>query len=165
MARMAVELRQQVLEMRASGKTCAQIAKQIGRSPQRVARIVQQELERLGKQQADGLDAKKRLEELRLDQLLAAWWDRAQADKDALEKVLAIVGLRARLLGMGRQANGKGGNAPVLIQIVEKTLPDSRHEVKVVPAGLGDENAANGTPDALPGKLNIDAKDSTEQTR
>jgi hypothetical protein len=146
---MDVEKRQKALELRASGWTYAKIGKELKTSTARAAKVVAVELDRLSRMTADGMDQKRQLEQLRLDALLEKWWPRAMEDEAALEKVLAIVGLRARLLGLGR-AGGKGTGQPgVTVVITERTLDAPKQVTVLDQSGNGQSPEAAALP-ALP---------------
>lgn len=58
------------------------------------------ELKRLNKQAQEGIAEVKRLELERLDALLASWWERAQNDPVAFDKVLTLMNRRSLYLGL-----------------------------------------------------------------
>lgn len=71
------------------------------------------ELKRLNKQAQEGIGEVKRLELERLDALLASWWERAQADPIAFDKVLTVMGQRARYLGLNAPEQNQSQNINV----------------------------------------------------
>jgi hypothetical protein len=112
----AAERRSEALRLRKGGTTYAQIGRELGVSEQRAHRIVTQELARLNAERAEQAAEVTRLELERLDVLLAGVWAKAQAgDGPAIDRVLSIMGRRAKLLGIDapekRELAGAGGGA------------------------------------------------------
>ena len=92
------ERAEQALSLRKAGLTYKEIGRRMGFTEQRAYHLVTQELARLNQQRAE---AASRLELERLDRLLAAIWDKAQAgDFGAIDRVLSIMARRAKLLGI-----------------------------------------------------------------
>ena len=95
------ERAEQALSLRKAGLTYKEIGRRMGFTEQRAYHLVTQELARLNQQRAEAAEAVSRLELERLDRLLAAIWDKAQAgDFGAIDRVLSIMARRARLLGI-----------------------------------------------------------------
>jgi hypothetical protein len=87
----AAERRTQALELRKGGATYARIGAALGVSEQRAHRIVTQELARLNARRAEEASAVTRLEQERLNALLAAVWPAAAAGDDpAIDRALSI---------------------------------------------------------------------------
>jgi hypothetical protein len=81
--------------------TFRQIGREMGVSEQRAHAIVTQELARLNAKRSEDAGAVTRLEVERLDVLLAAVWEKAAGgDPASIDRVLAIMARRARLLGI-----------------------------------------------------------------
>lgn len=91
------EKRQQAMQIRLSGRTFAEIGEQLDIDKTTAYRLVREGIERIGHDEAEAL----RDEDLaRLDKLLTAVWDNAlTGDLAAIDKVLAIITRRARMLG------------------------------------------------------------------
>jgi transcriptional regulator len=90
-----------VLKLRLQGLSFREIAEQIGVCEQRAYTICRQELDRLNKIRTEAAEQTQRLEIGRLDALLAAVWAKAQqGDLHAIDRVLAIMQRRAKLLGL-----------------------------------------------------------------
>jgi hypothetical protein len=84
-----------------AGATFRQIGDRMGFTEQRAHALVTQELARLNAQRAESAAAVTRLEVERLDALLLAVWSKAlHGDLPALDRVLAILARRAKLLGI-----------------------------------------------------------------
>ncbi|HEX8859791.1 MAG TPA: helix-turn-helix domain-containing protein [Actinomycetes bacterium] len=93
------------LQLRQAGATYAQIGRQLGVCESRAWRIVQRALRRVV---ADPLEELRRLETLRLDALQLAIWPKAMAGNLlAVDRVLAIMARRARLLGLDAPAQSR----------------------------------------------------------
>src|SRR5262249_42861327 len=87
--------------LRLAGKTFTQIAAEMGVSEQRAHAIVSEELARINAERSEQAEAVRQLELQRLDALLSAVWEKAkQGDVAAVDRVLAIQGGGARLLGL-----------------------------------------------------------------
>jgi len=110
----ASERRTEFLNLRIEGKTFAEIGAALGVSPQRAHAVVTEELQKLNAERAEAAAEVTRLELERLDKLLAGVWEQATAgDGPALDRVLAIMNRRARLLGLDaprkQELSGPGG--------------------------------------------------------
>jgi hypothetical protein len=91
----------QALELRKAGLTFREIGERMGVTEDRAHQIVTRELARLNARRAEDAGAVTRLEVERLDVLLAAVWEKAAGgDPAAIDRVLAIMARRARLLGI-----------------------------------------------------------------
>jgi hypothetical protein len=89
------------LDFRLAGKTYREVGQLMGFSEQRAHQLVTQELQRLNALRAEAAAEVMRLEAERLDALLAGLWDAAKGgDVAAVDKVLAIMGRRAKLYGL-----------------------------------------------------------------
>src|SRR5690349_13779376 len=98
---LAAERRIAALELRKAGRTYAAIGMALGVSEPRAHRLVTKELARLNEKRAEAGAEVTRLEMERLDQLWAAVWDAAKGgDHHAIEKALAIMSRRAKMLGL-----------------------------------------------------------------
>jgi hypothetical protein len=112
----AAERRTQALALRRGGATFGQIAAFLGVSEARAHKIVTQQLQRLNKTRAESAAAVLRLELERLDGLFMALWPKARSgDGAAVDRVLAIMARRAKLLGLDapekRELSGSPGPA------------------------------------------------------
>lgn len=142
---LAAERRTKALELRKEGRTFAAIARELGVSEQRAHRVITAELQRLNARRAEQAAEVTRLELERLDALLVAVWGKAQeGDTQALDRVLAIMARRTRLLGLDaprRQELTGGGGGPLRFSLEEalaadKELEGWEHE-RQQPAGGG----------------------------
>lgn len=106
----AAEKRRQALDLRTSGLTYQQIAHELGyRSAGYVCDIVRAELDKLPKEPAEAV---RQLELTRLDAMLLGLWAEAKAGRWlAVDRVLAIMDRRARLLGL---------DAPVTVDLMPR---------------------------------------------
>lgn len=112
----AAERRTQALELRKQGMTFAQIGAALDCSEQRAHKIVTEELRRLNEHRAEQATEVARLELERLDALLAGVWEKAKGgDGPAIDRALAVMNRRAKLLGIDaperRELTGKDGKA------------------------------------------------------
>jgi hypothetical protein len=110
------ERRTRALELRKEGKTFAEIGRAMGFTEQRAHRVVTEELQRLNADRAEQAAEVTRLELERLDGLWAGVWESAKGgDGPAIDRALAIMARRARLLGLDkaekRELTGAGGGA------------------------------------------------------
>jgi hypothetical protein len=97
----AAERRSVALELRKAGATYAAIGKTLGCTEQRAHGIITGELQRLNAQRCEAAAEVTRLEVERLDALLLGIWQQAKAgDGPAIDRVLAIMARRAKLLGL-----------------------------------------------------------------
>lgn len=99
-ARVATAARRlRCVELAATGKTYAEIASQVGFANKSSARKAV--VAALAARQVDAVDDLRRLEVSRLDQLQSASWEDALAgDARAVDRILRIITLRAKLLGL-----------------------------------------------------------------
>mgnify|MGYP001042940397 CR=1 FL=1 len=90
------------LELRAAGLTYRQIAVELGYSTPTLAyRAVQRAVQRLQREYTEQMLA---LELERLDALQRAVWDKAMSgDVGAVRAAVSIIGLRAKLVGLGQE--------------------------------------------------------------
>lgn len=97
----AAQRHTQALELRLGGATYREIGAALGCSEPRAHQIITEELTRLNTERAETAAEVRRLELERLDALLAGIWPAAQSgDGPAIDRVLSIMGRRARLLGL-----------------------------------------------------------------
>jgi hypothetical protein len=97
----AAERRTKALELRKQGKSFGQIGAEMGVSEQRAHALVTQELQRLNQHRSEEAAAVCRLEVERLDEMFAGLWAQArQGDGPAIDRALAIMARRAKLLGL-----------------------------------------------------------------
>lgn len=99
-ARVATAARRlRCVELAATGKTYAEIASQVGFANKSSARKAV--VAALASREADAVDDLRRLEIARLDELQAASWEDAlTGDMRAVDRILRIITLRAKLLGL-----------------------------------------------------------------
>jgi hypothetical protein len=97
----AAQRRTLALALRIQGKTFREIGTALNFSEQRAHAIITSELARLNGERSEKAEEVRRLELERLDALLAGCWDSARGgDPPAIDRVLAIMARRARLLGL-----------------------------------------------------------------
>jgi hypothetical protein len=107
------------LDLRKGGLTFREIGERMGFSEQRAHRLVTEELARLNAERAEAAEAVTRLEVERLDALLAAVWPKAKdGNLAAVDRVLAILARRAKMLGIDRE---KGGGTVLMQQAINTT--------------------------------------------
>jgi hypothetical protein len=121
----AAERRTRALELRKQGLSYREIGRELGISEQRAHRVITAELARLNAKRAEQAAEVTRLELERLDSMWAGVWEKAKAgDGPAIDRALAIMGRRAKLLGLDapdrRELTGaKGG--PLSLRVEELT--------------------------------------------
>ena len=143
----------QALELRKGGLTFRQIGQRMGFSEQRAHTLVTEELQRLNTQRAEAADAVTRLEVERLDSLLAAVWPQAMKGVlTAIDRVLAILARRAKMLGIDAD---KGGNTIIMQQAVAQTAAMTAEERKdaMIAILTACNRPWNGGPESEAGKL------------
>jgi len=98
-ARISIAERERAALVRKSGRTYDEIARTVGFADRSgAARAVQRALDATVR---EGADALRQLEAERLDALTAALWSKAiDGDERAVDRVLAVMERRARLLGL-----------------------------------------------------------------
>lgn len=107
----AAKRRTEALALRLEGKTFKAIGDAMSCSEQRAHRMVTQELARLNARRAEAADEVTRLECERLDALLAAVMPGARQGKVRhIDRVLAIMQRRAKLLGLDKPSRREIGN-------------------------------------------------------
>jgi hypothetical protein len=132
----------EVLQLRLEGLTFRQIGERLGFSEQRAHQLVTEELARLNAERAEQAAEVTRLELERLDALLAAVWDGAsRGEVGAIDRVLAIMNRRAKVLGIDaperRELTGRGGR-PLDVRLEDLT----DEELGRIAAGGGEGAAA-----------------------
>jgi hypothetical protein len=96
----------EALELRLQGLTFDQIGARMGFSRQRAHALVTEELARVNGERNEAAAQLRNLEAERLDRLQAAVWPMAMGgDLKAVDRVLAIMARRARLLSLDAQPN------------------------------------------------------------
>jgi hypothetical protein len=125
----AAERRTRALELRKEGKTFTAIGKELGCSEQRAHKLVTLELQRLNRRRAEQAAEVTRLEVERLDVLLGGVWAKAKAgDAAAIDRVLAIMGRRARLLGLDAPSKiaptDPTGTRPATVRLTAAEMTD-----------------------------------------
>jgi hypothetical protein len=133
------------LELRKGGLTFRQIGERMGFSEQRAHRLVTEELQRLNADRAEAAAEVARLECERLDALLAAVWPEAQeGNLPAVDRVLAILARRAKMLGIdGEQAAGAVVSQSVTVQLPEA---ERREAIRQVLISAGFKELEEGAP-------------------
>ena len=120
----AIERRKKAFELRKSGLTYEKIGMQIGISMQAAHGLIKRELTRLSKQAENDATLIRTLEIERLDDLIAAVWNKAiEGDLGSIDRVLKISERRARFLGL--DALVKTEIAAVVAPTVGIYLPDN----------------------------------------
>jgi hypothetical protein len=110
----------QVMKMRLEGMTHQQIGDQLGVSAQRIFQIVSDELDRLNTIRNERVEQVQRLEIERLDEMLKAVYAKAKGgDLSCLDRVLAIMQRRSKLLGLDLSDKNAAPSANVVLQINE----------------------------------------------
>jgi hypothetical protein len=135
----------QALELRKGGLTFRQIGERMGFSEQRAHRLVTEELQRLNADRAEAAAEVTRLECERLDALLAAVWPEAQGGNlSAIDRVLAILARRAKMLGIdGEQAAGTVVTQSVTVEMSEE---DRREAIRQVLLAAGFKELGESAP-------------------
>lgn len=97
----AAERRRIAIRMRKEGATFADIAAELGVSRQAAHKMVKAELDAINTECAEETANHRRLELDRLDNMHAAIWPMAmKADVKAIDRILAIMVRRSKLLGL-----------------------------------------------------------------
>lgn len=111
-ARVATAARRvRCVELAATGMTYTQIASEVGFAGKSSARKAV--VAALAAREVDAVDDLRRLEVARLDQLQAASWEDALAgDVRAVDRILRIITLRAKLLGLFDSSSGASDHPP-----------------------------------------------------
>ena len=96
------------VELAGEGLTYAEIAERVGFADKSAARKAV--VAALTAREAESVDSLRESELLRLDQLQLASWDMAmQADHKAVDRILRIITLRSKLLGLFDSTAGRSG--------------------------------------------------------
>jgi hypothetical protein len=139
----------QALDLRKAGLTFREIGDRMGVTEQRAHKIVTQELARLNGKRTESAEAVTRLEIERLNALMSAVWEKAKAgDLAAIDRVLAIMLRRARLLGIDAEKQPPPAGEMTL-NVIEMIVTDG--EIAHGNAVLDNREAPSGTA-ALPQK-------------
>jgi len=94
-------LERECLRLRMEGLSHRAIARELGVAPSTAYKRVQHGLRELNRANAAQAAELRRLEALRLDEMQDAVWEKAaEGDPHAVDRVLAIMARRARLLGL-----------------------------------------------------------------
>jgi hypothetical protein len=127
----AREREARVLELRKGGATTRQIGDSLGVSHQRAEQLLRRALDRLPREPAEEL---RRLELARLDALWLAMWPQAmQGAGWAVDRCLAVMARRARLLGL----DAADQRADRLVDVLEEAAPLVAGVLLAVVDGLG----------------------------
>jgi hypothetical protein len=117
----------QALELRKAGLTFREIGRRMGFSEQRAHALVTEELARLNADRAEAAEAVTRLEIERLDALFEAVYPKAvKGHMGAVDRCLAIMARRAKMLGIDKEKGDFGGvlmqnvSAPVITMTAEE---------------------------------------------
>jgi transposase len=95
------ELEAECLRLRRDGLTHREIAARLGVAPATAYRRVRHALDQINERNVEDAGTLRALEMLRLDELQNAIWQRAiDGDGKALDRILAIMARRAKLLGL-----------------------------------------------------------------
>jgi transposase-like protein len=106
-------LEEECLRLRMEGLSHREIAAQLGIAPSTAYKRVRHALDGINQRNAAEADTLRTLELLRLDELQDAVWEQALAGDDkALGRVLAIMGRRAKLLGLDAPAKAEVAVSP-----------------------------------------------------
>jgi DNA-binding CsgD family transcriptional regulator len=111
-----LEREAQMLEMRKMGYTYAQIAERYGLHLSTVYKIVQRAVERYRKQVLESAEELLQMELARLDALMVAHFARAlEGDHQSAKRVLEIIALRSKLLGLDRMTQQDSGDLEIRV--------------------------------------------------
>jgi hypothetical protein len=170
----------QALDLRKAGLTFKKIGDRMGVTEQRAHKMVTDELARLNSKRSENAEAVTRLELERLDALIAAIWPKAeQGDLTAIDRVLAIMARRAKMLGIDQEKPSAVTQQQVNVNVevmsdadramaIQAILQRTGHVLPDQPAPLGESNAgphSNGQDDAArpllgrPGEVNGRCRD------
>jgi hypothetical protein len=95
------ELEAECLRLRREGLTHREIAARLGVAPATAYRRVRHALDQINERNVEDAGTLRALEMLRLDELQNAIWQQAiDGDGKALDRILAIMARRAKLLGL-----------------------------------------------------------------
>jgi hypothetical protein len=152
------ERAEEALRLRKAGLTFRQIGARMGFTEQRAHHLVSQELARLNAKRAESAAAVTRLELERLDALLAAVWPKAlEGDLPCIDRVLAVLARRARLLGLDAEKPAGPAVALQNVNVHMEALDDAQRAAAIAAvlarvghAGAGPHPAG---PDGAAGPL------------
>jgi len=112
-----LEREAQMLELRKMGYTYAQIAERYGLHLSTVYKIVQRAVERYRKQVLESAAELLQLELARLDALMVTYMPRAlEGDHQSAKRVLEIIALQSKLLGLDRVTQQVTGDVEVVLR-------------------------------------------------
>jgi len=112
-----LEREAQMLELRKLGYTYAQIAERYGLHLSTVYKIVQRAVERYRKQVLESAAELLQLELARLDALMVTHMPRAlEGDHQSAKRVLEIIALQSKLLGLDRVTQQVTGDVEVVLR-------------------------------------------------
>jgi hypothetical protein len=148
----------QALDLRKAGLTFKEIGRRMGFTEQHAHRLVTEELARLNARRAESAAAVTRLELERLDALLAAVWPKAlEGDLPCIDRVLAVLARRARLLGLDQEKPAGPAVALQNVNVHMEALDDAQRAAAIAAvlarvghAGAGPHPAG---PDGAAGPL------------
>jgi predicted transcriptional regulator len=97
---LAAERSRDALELRKQGLSTRKIAQRLGIAPSRASKILREAMDQLAEESRATAEARRALDLARLDEMLeAVWADAIAGDRTAIDRVLAIIDRRGRLLG------------------------------------------------------------------
>jgi hypothetical protein len=136
----------EAMRHRERGLTYAEIAEEMGISEQRAWKLVSKEFDRLNEKRTEKATDVLRLELSRLDTMLSAVWENAQAgDLKAIAAALKIVERRAALLGLHlirHEVKVSNEHAINICAIIDQYAAELRLEAR--PNPLQGDPASNG---------------------
>jgi hypothetical protein len=154
-------LENQALELYVAGRTSGEIAEKLGLPSARSARqMIEREID---EQKSNRVDRLRDVTDLRLSQILDAYWFRAigrdedgnrtSPDPKATEKVLEIIDRHCRLNGLNSPVEVKlrDGMNEILNAVKRVVTPDDFHKVVSELAELGRTRAPGASPTGHPG--------------
>lgn len=113
-------LRQQILELRLTGKTVRDIARIVHKGPTRVHQILVSALAELAATNAETTDQIVKLELERLDKMVESMWP-GRVDPEVSNALLKVMERRARLLGLDKPSQtelGGFGGTPLVPPVI-----------------------------------------------
>jgi hypothetical protein len=136
------------LELRKAGLTFRTIGQKMGFSEQRAHTLVTEELARLNATRAEAAEAVTRLEVERLDALWVVVYRKAVGgDMAAVDRCIAIMGRRAKMLGIDKEKGGFGGvvmqnvNTAATVPITPQERADTVRAILVAASRTDGENS------------------------
>jgi DNA-binding CsgD family transcriptional regulator len=117
----ALQRQLQALELRRQGKRYEEIAEALGVSISSAWRLVHRAYKRSVKLADEEAEMQRQLDLQRLDVALAAIWPAVQAGElAAIDRLVSILGRRARLLGLDRPEGRKVDIGNALAEVLER---------------------------------------------